>query len=101
MKGLSRLAAYNWRAGNGLPVAIEVAIWFGDPPSRPALGSDLPEDAGDNTPLQFGDDFPEQPASDAGRSVEGDEGPQTFGEPHRLRGMVVPHGPAAAWRGGR
>ena len=76
-------SSYNSLQRNGLPVAIEVAIWFGDPP------------------LQFGDDFPEEPSSDAGRSVEGDEGPPTFGEPDRLRVMVVPDGPVAAWKGGR
>lgn len=94
-------SSYNSLQRNGLPVAIEVAIWFGDPPSRPALGSDSSEDARDDTPLQFGDDFPEQPPSDAGQFREGDEGPPTFGEPDRLRVMVVPDGPVAAWKGGR
>lgn len=99
--GQTWLSSYNSLQRNGLPVAIEVAIWFGDPPPRPALDADSPGSAGDETPLQFGADFPEEPFIDAGQTIEGDVLLPTFGEPDRLRVIVVPDGPVAAWKGGR
>ena len=99
--GQTWLSSYNSLRRDGLPVAIEVAIWFGDPP--PWSGSDVDSrgDGGDDTPLQFGDDFAEEPLSEAGRTIEADQSPPTLGEPDRLRVIVVPDGPVAAWKGGR
>ncbi|MFG0285629.1 MAG: type II secretion system protein J [Phycisphaerales bacterium JB039] len=76
----------------GLPVAIEVAIWFGAPPPQPELA--LPPDA---TEVAGREDIDRQIATELDL-VDEPAGPQ--GEPDRVRVFIVPDGPSAGWEAG-
>ena len=82
--GREWLASFDSLKADGLPVAIEVALWFG-PAWKPSdaleQGSDSAESAGNGTSRGASADAPER-------------------APDRLRIIVVPDGPVAAWRDG-
>lgn len=106
--GRSWSASFSSLGGGGLPVAIELAVWFGGssgavggldaagarrapPPDPDAIGGFDPDDP---TAELFGDPMAE--------GFE-DELPEETGEPlpppDRVRTIVIPDGPIAAWRG--
>ena len=82
-------------AAGGLPVAIEVALWFGEPlaMAEQAAAGATPADA------------PELDAADAeseaGRSASGEAPPIPMREPDRVRLITIPDGPLTPWREAR
>jgi general secretion pathway protein J len=87
---------FDSKAKDGLPVAIEVSIWFGTPPEEaatptpaaerkaPAVGAPVDQDG---NPLEVDEPRAEAP-----------ELPRPAGVPDRARVMVVPDGPITAWK---
>ena len=95
------LSSFDSLSENGLPVAIEVAIWFGET-QRALIEANAPTELlGDETPLQFGDDFASDAAFDAEQMFLEEDEPTVWGQPDRVRMIVVPDGPVAAWKEGR
>ena len=87
-------------SAGGLPVAIEVAVWFGTPHQREDVGS--PARAA--RPAAAAETEKEEPAAGASRDAK----PSTttdaslpVRQPDRLRVIVVPDGPVAAWKEAR
>ena len=98
--GAEWLESFDSKAQDGLPVAIEVAIWFGPPeaasdlaptpePDRnvPVVGAPLDQDG---NPLIVDEPPPETPVL-----------PRPSVAPDRLRVIVVPDGPTTAWKESR
>jgi len=94
-------SSFNSGSEKGLPVAIEVAVWFGEPlPDESGFEAPQPE------PLDEG-----EPAAGASRAdrpeAEGDSSVQATGvkppsrAPDRLRVIVVPDGPVSSWKESR
>lgn len=83
-------------SGGGLPVAIEVAVWFG-PIAALAESTGATAAVGD----ELGDEFEDLPPVDG---LEPDAMLEDEGEilpaPDRVRMIVVPDGPVSAWREG-
>lgn len=87
-----------WRgrfdSSNALPVAIEVAIWFGEPEylddGPEALGGDTPSEEADSAfnALGFDEPDPELPEREVVVPTR---------EPDRVRVMVIPDGPSVGW----
>jgi type II secretory pathway component PulJ len=72
---------------NSLPVAIEVAVWFGPVPDVSGRADGRPPS-----------ESPSLEQADREESAEAD--PQPWPAPDRLRVVVVPDGPIAAWSEG-
>jgi type II secretory pathway pseudopilin PulG len=99
--GSTWLSSFDSLAQQGLPVAIEVAIWFGEN-QRAAIEAERPtQRTGEETPLQFGDDFPSDAAFALDDEFFDEDEPKVWGEPDRVRMIVVPDGPVAAWKEGQ
>lgn len=86
-------------AQHGLPVAIEIAIWFGDIESEPETGmggasGDVGGDAGGGVGGVGGDAF----VMDGADSSFPELATAPTRRPDRLRVIVVPDGPSASWR---
>ncbi len=77
-------------SGAGLPVAIEIALWFGEPQPPLDMIEQLP-------PM---DQDPELLELESPEDLLPEEEPVEWKvrEPDRLRIIVVPDGPVAAWR---
>ncbi len=100
--GREWLDSFDSLASGTLPVAVEVAIWMAAPGAAPVTGSDLAEPGR------------RMPARTPGQDIERDsmaslpDAPATeesfddrrWGEPDRLRIIVVPDGPVTAFREG-
>lgn len=106
--GRSWSASFRSLSDGGLPVAIELAVWFGG--SSGAVGGLDAAGAGRASPQApgFADAFdPDDPTAGLfGDPMAGgfeDELPEATGEPlpppDRVRTIVIPDGPIAAWRG--
>jgi len=99
-------------ASSGLPVAIEVAIWFAPPSApRPTRASAPFDQAASAQAASIRGDAEGLPAFDADEFLDGPEGvpddegfgsapEEDPGPPDRFRVIVVPDGPIAAWRQG-
>lgn len=86
-------------SGNGLPVAVELAVWFGRPDdpadSNPGFGTAQPFGAGDAPGLD-----PRAPSGSGGFGVSGSdpigsgsleaEEPEDLGQPDRVRIITIP-----------
>lgn len=106
--GRSWRDSFDSKAAGDLPVAVEVALWFrrlGDPPPRPAVeggpaapteGTE-PEGGVEDDPFAMPAPF-EEPAVWEEEAVA-PELPER--EPDRVRVIIVPDGPSAAWRASR
>ena len=86
------LTAGQWRerfdsaAAGGLPVAIELAVWFGAEAPAPATPAD--------------EDAPDEALGEApGATEELEPAPMPTGEPDRVRTFIVPDGPTGSWEG--
>ena len=86
-----------WRSGfdslssGGLPVAIEVALWFGTPHSEDQ-GTSVP------APSDAGEGEPEQGHATRAGPPEASTTGLPSRQPDRLRVIVIPDGPVAAWK---
>jgi prepilin-type N-terminal cleavage/methylation domain-containing protein len=100
----------NWRerfdsgSNGGLPVAIEIAVWFGKPERTAEVEALLAEEErvlaqGDENPLDF-EDYEPEPFFEEDLDFGFEEELIDYGEPDRLRVIIVPDGPVAAWKGG-
>lgn len=86
--GTSWAESFNSKTSNGLPVAVEVAIWFGEPIIETAPISPEPSRAEDGDAPRLFSEQPEEPAP----------APRPASPPDRLRVMVVADGPSTAWK---
>lgn len=100
--GREWLDSFDSFATQDLPVAVEVAVWMAAPgvaPRTPA-GAFAPEESTIGGPASgepTGDEArPSEFASDDAGWIE----QQRWGEPDRLRVIVVPDGPVTSWREG-
>jgi len=100
----------NWRerfdsgSAGALPVAVEIAIWFGEPVLSAEAEVELEEaeraiSSASENPLDFENYEPEQFGDDLDFGFNEDE-PIDWGEPDRLRVIIVPDGPVATWKEG-
>lgn len=98
--GETWLSSYDSLSQQGLPVAVEIGIWFGEN-RRAAIDEEAPRElTGEETPMQFGDDYASSAALDPMQMFENEEEPIVWGEPDRVRVIIVPDGPVAAWKAG-
>ena len=77
-------ASYDSLKAGGLPVAVEVALWFGTPKKAEEGGNIRTGTVNRKTRLQ---------------PQASNDGDLPTRQPDRLRVIVVPDGPTAAWRG--
>lgn len=93
--------SFDSASAGGLPVAIEMAMWFGgSAPAGPGSAAGTGEQAGREAAGAdqiVADQMADEPADLA--SIL-DEGPAVQGEPDRVRIFIVPDGPTGSWSGG-
>lgn len=91
------LDSFNSVEADALPVAVEVAVWFAplsrDRAVEPEVGEEWLEDEEGVGVLTEEDAFEEEFGEFDGEVEDG----RVYGEPDRLRVIVVPDGPRAAW----
>lgn len=90
--GKEWVESFDSLAGNGLPVAIEIAMWFGEPLPR-TEGAEPPAAPARTDPISD----TRRPAAARGAARTSEPGR----EPDRLRIIVVPDGPVTSWKEGR
>lgn len=93
----------------GLPVAIEVAVWFGSVTAASSADSaaGVPGQGASDPDAAGADGFADSPPIDAQQrsglladDAPGDPGGQVLPVPDRVRVIVIPDGPTSAWRDG-
>lgn len=86
--GTSWAESFDSKSSNDLPVAVEVAIWFGAPIAGSAPVTPEPaRNQDDKSPLLFSEQ-PEEPAP----------APRPANPPDRLRVMIIADGPSTVWK---
>jgi len=88
------VSSFDTPSAGTLPVAIEIAAWFGRPPPE---GGELSDDGADSLEA-MGLGAPDDLASFAD-DPGAEPRPLPTREPDLLRVVIVPDGPVAAWRG--
>ncbi|HRQ72317.1 MAG TPA: hypothetical protein PLU35_04730, partial [Phycisphaerales bacterium] len=106
--GRSWRDSFDSKSAGDLPVAVEVALWFrrpGDPAPRPAVEDEAPEPEGDDESEweEAEDPFALPVSFDDADAWEDEIVPSDLPErePDRVRVIIVPDGPSAAWRESR
>ena len=106
--GRSWRDSFDSKAAGDLPVAVEVALWFrrpGDPLPRAAVESEgiSPPEDGSGTGWEEDDPFAAPASFDDAMAWEDEVEPADLPErePDRVRVIIVPDGPSAAWRESR
>ncbi len=101
--GTAWKGSFDSRRDAGLPVAIEVAIWFGIPDglegSDTAPEPTAPESQTSESLSGFPDALPDDLAVAPDSSTDPDAEP--LPPPDRVRIIVIPDGPVSAWRDGQ
>jgi prepilin-type N-terminal cleavage/methylation domain-containing protein len=92
--GDSWRSSFDSGAEGGLPVAIEVALWFGEPLPDEDGGAPEPE------PVVSEGGEPGAPVEPAGPLARAEDKPPPR-TPDRLRVIVVPDGPVSSWKESR
>lgn len=98
--GTRWLGSFDSMRHGGLPVAIEVAVWFGVAGEAGATGASVGTELdprGEEAFIGFPDDLPEEDEFDPGFEAEG-FGAELLPPPDRVRIVMVPDGPVASWR---
>lgn len=91
--------SFDSKAKDGLPVAVEVSLWFGTPEAGAEVAPVAPERSAAAIP-------PGAPLDPDGNPLETEEGPvasevevpRPKRAPDRMRVIVVPDGPTTAWK---
>lgn len=105
--GRSWRDSFDSKAAGDLPVAVEVALWFrrpGDPPAAPAIEEESGPPTDEAEVEWDGEDPFALPVSfDDPTGWEDEVEPSDLPErePDRVRVIIVPDGPSAAWRESR
>lgn len=107
--GRSWRDSFDSKAAGDLPVAVEIALWFrrpGDPPAAPAAEEEsVPPTDETETDMEWEEEDPFAiPASFGDAMAWEDEvaaADLPEREPDRVRVIIVPDGPSAAWRESR
>jgi hypothetical protein len=93
-------ASFDSGAAGALPVAIEVAVWFGAVSAEAAAAEAAVATAGDGFDDEFAGGFPDElPPLEEELIDEGGMG-EVLSKPDRVRVIVIPDGPVSSWREG-